>query len=306
MRLLVVVVALATGCRLNFFEGDDGQRDARGDGTFDGISDVDKNIQLGPWGPPTLMSDLSSTIDADDDPTLTSDQLEIYFDSERFVTGGAAGDVWTATRASTTDPFGTPTVVTQFLSGADDSTGDLSPDGLRFYLGSDRQTSGDRDIWVSSRATPQSPWGTLTRVPELSADSINDTGTCESADGLSMIFASERTGSGDLFFTTRTSLTAPWALPQPVASLNTAEEESQHWCNGDLTLIYFARRRPAAELDIWFASRANPNLPFDPAQPVPELTTGFDEADPWISPDLRTMYFYRNETGVGDIYVSTR
>lgn len=298
---------LVTGCRFGFFEHDDKPSTdgaIAGDGAIDGISDVDRNIQLGAWGPATL-SEVSSSTDPDDDPTLTGDQLEVYIDSGRFVTGGASGDVWMATRASTSDPFGTPTVVSQFLSLADDSTGDLSTNGLRFYLGSDRRTSGDRDIWVAERADRQSPWGALVRVPELSADSINDSGVCESADGLSLIFGSERTGNGDLFFTTRPSLTSPWGLPIPIASLNTAEEESQQWCNGALTLIYFSRRNAGGNLDIWFASRANASLPFDAPQMVSELATSVDDADPWVSPDLRTMYFYRG-SGTGDIYVSKR
>ncbi|HUS27052.1 MAG TPA: hypothetical protein VMZ53_01035 [Kofleriaceae bacterium] len=300
MRLAVVVV-LATGCRFNFFESDPPRMDV---GTS--MTDADTNIELGPWGTPVLMTDVSLQVEPDDDPTLTADELEIYFDSGRVVTGGAGGDVWMATRASTADPFNTPTNVTELLSGSDDSTGDLSADGLRLYLSSDRRVTGDRDLYVSSRADRQSAWGTLVRIAELSATSQNDAGACESSDGLSLIFGSERSGNGDLFVTTRVSTGAPWSLPQLVPGINTAEEESQHWCNGELTLIYFSRRNATSgDLDIFYASRANPSVPFDPARRVDELTTSGDDADPWVSSDLRTMYFSRGATG-GDIFISKR
>src|SRR5687767_2081353 len=119
---------LLAGCRLNFFELD--QADAS-------LADADMNTQLGAWSTPVLVPELNST-DSDDDPSLTADMLEVYFDSGRFVTGGAAGDVWVATRTSTSEPFGVPIAVNEFVSGFDDTGCDLSPDGLRLYLGSNR------------------------------------------------------------------------------------------------------------------------------------------------------------------------
>ena len=76
-----VVFALLAGCRLNFFELADGSVDA-------------SPPVLGPWSTPTRVAEVSSTIDSDDDPSLTADQLEIYFDSGRFTTGGAGGDAF--------------------------------------------------------------------------------------------------------------------------------------------------------------------------------------------------------------------
>src|SRR5262245_28394490 len=68
----------------------------------------------GPFGTPTLVSNLSDP-SYDDDPTLTADLLEIYFNSLR-AGGPGLGDVWKATRASPTFPFGTPVPVTQLNS----------------------------------------------------------------------------------------------------------------------------------------------------------------------------------------------
>jgi hypothetical protein len=284
-----VVFALLAGCRLNFFELDDS---------------VDAPpSELGPWSEPTRVVELSSS-DSDDDPSLTADQLEIYFDSGRFTTGGAGGDVWVATRTSTSEPFGPPVVIDPFVSGFDDTTGDLSPDGLRIYVASNRVSTADRDVFVSSRANRQSPWSPLSIISELTSPA-QDSGVCESADGLTLLFASERTGSGDFYIVTRATPTSPWSVPELVAGINTNGEESQQWCNADLTLVYFTHI-VNGQRDIWYASRANPTLPFDAPRPVTELNTDtLDDTDPWVSPDLRTIYFAR-DVGMGDIFMSTR
>ena len=57
---------------------------------------------------PVLVPELASPSQTDN-PTLTGDLLEIYFTTDR-VSGN--GDVWFATRATATAPFGTPAPVT--------------------------------------------------------------------------------------------------------------------------------------------------------------------------------------------------
>ena len=71
----------------------------------------------------------------------------MYFTSGR--TGSMAQDVWTATRATTSTMFGTPVVVSEVSSVANDTPRWLSPDGCRLYISSDR--SGSPRILVSSR-----------------------------------------------------------------------------------------------------------------------------------------------------------
>ena len=297
-----MVVVLLAGCRFGFLQHDQAPADSAA--LPDGLTDADINTQLGPWGTPVPLTAVDDPTYQEDDPTLTSDMLEIYFDTDRPVNGGALGDTWVSTRIAPTDTFGAPTPVTVLVSTADDSTPDLSPDGLRLYLGSDRMIAGDRDIYVSSRADRQSPWGSLVRIPEL-ATTQDDSGVCESADGLSMIFASTRTGNGDLYVTSRATTSSSWGTPQLLAGFDNPEEETQQWCNDDLTLVYYSHRING-QLDIWYASRPSPAAPFDTPQPVANLNTVRDEADPWLSPDLRTMYFYRGQLNGGDIYVTTR
>jgi hypothetical protein len=306
VRSVVVLVALA-GCRFGFFEHNSNS-DAPGSGTADALPDslgLD-SIPMGPFGTPVAVAPIDDLTYADDDPTLTEDMLEMYFDSDRPAgTTAAQGDIFVSTRPSTADPWGTPTLVTELASTSDESTPDLSPDGLTMYFGSDRLTAGDRDMYVTTRPDRASPWSTPVRIAEL-ATTQDDSGACESADGLTLIYASVASGGGDLLVTTRASKSDPWGPPVTIPGIDTAMEESQHWCNRDLTVIYFSRYN-GSNHDIWMTSRPNPASAFAPAVEVTEVsTTLYDDADPWLSPDLRTMYLFSKKSGNGDIFVTTR
>jgi Tol biopolymer transport system component len=95
----------------------------------------------------------------DDDPTLTADLLELYFNSDR----GGVGDIWMSSRSSTSADWGAPVVVTELQSDADDSAPEVSPDGLTLWWVSERG-GADRDVWSSTRAARDQPWSTPSLV----------------------------------------------------------------------------------------------------------------------------------------------
>jgi len=80
------------------------------------------------------------------------DGLEIFFDSNR--PGGVGGlDIWTATRASTSDPWSTPTNPgSNVNSAANDLRASLSWDATTLYFGSTRAGGeGSQDLYVTTR-----------------------------------------------------------------------------------------------------------------------------------------------------------
>ena len=81
-------------------------------------------------------------------PFLTPDGLDVYFSSRR---AGGMGDkdLYHATRASTGDPFGAPTPVTQLNSVEEDEDPVVSADGLELYFSSVR--GGNADIYRARR-----------------------------------------------------------------------------------------------------------------------------------------------------------
>lgn len=117
-----------------------------------GLSDVYVSAFDGTWfGVPALAAGLNTAQD-DFRPNVRRDGLEIFFDSNR--PGGVGGlDIWTATRASTSDPWSTPTNPgSNVNSAANDLRASLSWDATTLYFGSTRAGGeGSQDLYVTTR-----------------------------------------------------------------------------------------------------------------------------------------------------------
>lgn len=86
-------------------------------------------------------------------PNLRRDGLEIFFDSNR--PGGIGGlDLWSSTRASTSDAWSAPqNLGANVNSSANELRATLSWDGTTLYFGSTRAGGeGSQDIYVTTRA----------------------------------------------------------------------------------------------------------------------------------------------------------
>jgi hypothetical protein len=81
-------------------------------------------------------------------PVISYDGRTIFFASDR--PGGQGGlDIWSATRAQTSLPFGAPTIVPNVNTKDNDTPGWVSADGCRLYIA--REAIGTQDIWVATR-----------------------------------------------------------------------------------------------------------------------------------------------------------
>jgi hypothetical protein len=96
------------------------------------------------WGTPVPIAELN-TASNDYSAYVTDDQLEIYFDSNRF----DASDLFVATRVLAIDKFGAPQPISELDSTAADNDPWLSPDRREIYFASDR--SGTQAIYRSTR-----------------------------------------------------------------------------------------------------------------------------------------------------------
>ncbi|HEY1552698.1 MAG TPA: hypothetical protein VGG28_32940 [Kofleriaceae bacterium] len=102
----------------------------------------------GAFANPTQVTSLDDTGYDTDDAVVMVGGLVIYFRSSR--PGGPGGeDIWRATRATTTDPWGAPVVETALDSAQLDTPSWISPDGCRFYMSSSRTDTSD--LYVATR-----------------------------------------------------------------------------------------------------------------------------------------------------------
>ncbi len=263
-------------------------------------------LALGAFSAPTPVTALSSSA-ADDDPTMTADHLELYFNSNR--AGGMGGaDIWISTRASATDPWGPPAPVVPVNSTTTETTPGVSADGLTLYFSSDRAGGlGGTDIYVSTRATRADAWTVPAHVGELASVSAEH-GTQPSASGRSLVFNSDRSGSTLLYITTRASLTAPWDAPRPITELSSGDEADPTLVAEDQVIVFHSTTRGGGVggSELYLARRAAPSLPFDAPVPIPELNSPASDSDAWLSDDQRHALFASDRSGTSQIYEASR
>jgi len=131
----------------------------------------------------------------------------LYFTSTR--TGGLGGeDIYQSTR-NADGTFNAPTNVAALNSASNDRNSAVRRDGLEIFFTSQRGGGlGERDIWVSTRASISAPWN-----PPVNLAVVNSTGADEmpslSPDGAILYFSSDRNGGiggRDLYTAVRVSV----------------------------------------------------------------------------------------------------
>lgn len=258
---------------------------------------------LRPFGTPQLVPISSSA--SEDDPTLTGDMLEIYFNR--------AGDIWYATRASLSGDWSVPVVATTLSSTAGETNPELTGDGLTIYFASDRshaQASGTHDIYRSTRPTRSTPWSAPAPVVPLNTSAEEHPGV--SSDDRIMIITSSRPGmlgEYDFFQTSRAATSQPWGPVTWLDNVSTTALEVSPWIDASGTVLFFSSNRGGLpQVQIWAAVRSGPSQAFPSPQLVTSLSPGDKNEDPWLSPDLKTVYFASRpagQTGM-DIYTAAR
>jgi len=260
--------------------------------------DAPVDVDALPWQSPTRVI-LTLPAGAVDDPTLTDDRLELYFNFQN--------DIFVATRASVTAPWGTPVRVAELSSTANETTPEIAGDGLTIYFASDRVgTLGGADIWIATRPARGQPWSTPTDVMPLNSAG-SDVNPTLSSDGLAILLASTRGGGADdVFISTRASVTAAWTAPSPLAELDdpVAADQGAMLASDGLSVVFASTRRDAG--DLFVARRASPQGRFDPPEPIAELDTAVSDSDPWMSSDKRHLVFSSTRDGTQALYESAR
>ena len=199
-----------------------------------------------------------------------------------------------------------PTVVT--LPGAVGTEDDpsLTADLLELYVNT--TAASESDIYVSVRGSAEQAWPMPVRVALVSQTAFGETTPEVSYDGLTMIVASNRTGTAggnDLWLSTRNTRTEPWGDPQRIADLASPANEAAGNMSPDGLAIVFSSFRNNASPDLFYAERASREAAWTVTELV-ALNTAGHEGSPFLSADKRTIYFDSDREGAGDLYFSHR
>lgn len=259
-------------------------------------------------------------------PVVSADGLTLHYFSDREL-GFGGNDIYSSTRASTADLFGTPINLGPSINTANnDRMGSISTDGLTLYFSSDRSGGvGDQDLYQATRASTADPFGNVTHFNTGLNTISDDSGSRISADGLTLYFHSERTGgqgSFDLYMTKRDTTDDPFGPPDPLDQVNSIYAEIRPTISADgLTLLFSdnvdSPNRPGGQgdMDIWVTTRETIAEPFGPPLNLNDLWPGSAintpsvEASPYLSPDWPAvgskLYFVTDRSRNGDVWEVT-
>ena len=193
------------------------------------------------WGTVTKITALDAD-GTDSAARLSSDGLKLYYGGIR---GGASEDIWVSTRATTADVWPTPT---RMAVVNDNARADrwYNPCGGRYVMISDRATAGDFDLYEGVEGAAP------TRL-DISTTGVNDISPFLTPDCLIMYWSHD----DDIYMTTRTSLTAPWAAGTKALDLSKdGSSEQDTWMSVDRKRMYFASNADGDENDIYMATRS--------------------------------------------------
>ncbi len=234
----------------------------------------------------------------DQDPTLTDDELEIFFFSDR----SGNEDIWRATRESVDVAWDPPVLVPELNSDKLDQNPAISRDGLRIWFSSSREPPG---IYQASRPNREEPFGAPELIPIDSGDP-DDFVIAPSVDltELRMAVSIGTGASRDLYELARPSLTGSWGPPALLPGVNGTNAESTPFLIDDGREFLFISGRSGGG-DLYWAYRASPGLPVTRVEPLTEVNDPVAfESHPHLTSDRARLYFGSDRGGNTDIYVA--
>jgi len=227
-------------------------------------------------------------------PSISSDGLSLYFDSDR--PGGlGAVDLWVSTRANVSDAWGAPVNLSPLVNSSSvDCQPGISADGLSLYFRSNRSGGrSSRDLWVTTRVSKADPWG-----PPVRLGSELDGGPDVSSDELSLYFGADwpgGLGAGDIWTVTRASVFESWGEAVNLGPvINSALDDGHPDISAQGLALFFLSRRSGGYggRDIWVTTRATAGSEWRaPANLGPTINTAYHDGCPNLSLDDRVLYF---------------
>jgi hypothetical protein len=238
-------------------------------------------------------------------PALSSDGRTLL------VASGDPEDLFLATRPDRGQTFGALSPLTELNTPEAEGTPFASGDGLTLYFYALRAgVTGDRDLWVASRATPTDSFGTAAALAGVNS-AETDQNPWLSPDGLTLVFDSTRSagfGQANLWMATRSSSSDTFGTPSEVPGVNSDAVDEGATLSADQLEIFFDSNRPggAGNLDIWRAQRDRIGEPFGAPLPLDSVNSFGDELDLALTLDGTELFFSSERAGVYQIYRSSR
>ena len=199
-----------------------------------------------------------------------------------------------------------------------------SRDGKTFYMASNRAGGlGNLDIWVSTRASVDDPWGAPVNAGAPVNSAANDFCPTIGRDGHAFYFVSNRAGGcgGDDIYVTRLRPDG-WDAPENLGcAANSAVNEASPMPlpeSGAGPVLYFSSNRAggfsaeapgatAGDSDL-YVTESHGGV-YGPAELVPGANSAAEDGQPNVRRDGLELFFFSTRLGtlgMADIYAATR
>ncbi len=282
---------------------------------------VNPTAHFSTWSEPVNLGSVINTTFNEQGPTLSNDELSLYFGSDR--PGGIGGfDIWVSQRACKACPWEAPLNLGPAVNTASDETGPgLSVDGhLLFFRSTRPGGAGLGDVFLSKRANPKDDfgWG----VPVALGPDVNTAAAEAGAeflqsaeDGAANLYFNRAPpgGTADLYAVAITRDGETRGPAVLISELNDPIATDQGpTLRSDGREIFFFSTRPGGigGADLWTSTRRSVHDPWTPPVNVgAPLNSPAAEQQPSLSSGGLTLLFASSRAGGfggTDIWMSTR
>jgi hypothetical protein len=205
--------------------------------------------------------------------------------------------------------FSEPQLLSALAAPAKTDNPSVSGDLLELFFTSER--AGNADIYVAQRATVDASFAAPMRIDALSTAGI-ETSTVVTTDGLTLYWASDRTGGRgdlDIWTATRTARDAAWSAPENLAALSSSGKDLPRLPGLHNSLMPLSSDRDSrGYYAVWFARFDADARGYSSPEPVPELQfAGSSTVDGFLTDDGLTLFYVTGPAiGAADMFVASR
>lgn len=273
------------------------------------------------WSEPENLGTTINTTFNEQGPTLSNDELSLYFGSDR--TGGIGGfDIWVSQRACQDCPWDAPLNLGPAVNTTSDETGPgLSIDGhLLFFRSTRPGGAGLGDVFLSKRANPKDDFGwgdpvalgpgVNTPAAEAGAEFLQS-----AEDGAANLYFNRAPpgGTADLYnaaITRDGETLGPAVLISELSDPVATDQGPTLRSDGREVFFFSTRLGGIGGADLWTSTRRSVHDPWNPpVNPGAPLNSTAAEQQPSLSSGGRTLLFASSRSGGfggTDIWMSTR
>jgi hypothetical protein len=149
------------------------------------------------------------------------------------------------------------------------------------------------------------PFGAMAPVAEINSVADDDDPSF-TADGLELVFNSNRGGNIDIFGSTRASVDDPWGTPTALAELNTGTIDGNPVIAPDGLSVWLSSDRATLNLQIYVATRQRRTVQFSSPVAVAEFASSSKANACAVSADGLQLIIESDVNGADDLFMTTR